>query len=64
MAVANPYGEDLGARRPLDALAETPGKIRQHVAGWSDADFEGSYTRQASGAFAKCSCTWRRPSWR
>ena len=43
MAVANPYGEDLGTRRPLDALAETPGMIRQHVARWSDADFEGTY---------------------
>ena len=63
MAVANPYGEDLGTRRPLDALAETPGKIRQHVSGWSDADFE-SCTRLASGASAKCSCIWRRPSWR
>jgi len=43
MAIANPYGEDLGARAPLEALAETPGKIRAHVARWSDADFERSY---------------------
>jgi hypothetical protein len=43
MAAANPYGEDLGTRRPLDALAETPGTIRQHVASWGDADFEGTY---------------------
>ena len=61
MAVANPYGEALGTRRPLDALAETPGTIRQHVEGWSEADFEGTYA-PASGAFAKCSCTSRRPS--
>jgi uncharacterized damage-inducible protein DinB len=43
MAMANPYGEDLGSRAPLEALAETPGKIRAHVARWSDADFERSY---------------------
>ena len=43
MAVANPYGEDLGTRRPLDALAETPGTIRQLVERWSEADFEGTY---------------------
>jgi uncharacterized damage-inducible protein DinB len=43
MAVANPYGEALGTRRPLDALAETPGTIRQHVEAWSEADFEGTY---------------------
>ena len=43
MAAVNPYGEDLGTRRPLDALAETPGTIRQHVASWGDADFEGTY---------------------
>ena len=43
MAVANPYGDDLGARRPLDALAETPLRIRQLVERWTDADFDGSY---------------------
>ena len=43
MAVANPYGEDLGSRAPLEALAETPGTIRQLVEGWSDADFESTY---------------------
>jgi len=43
MAIANPYGEDLGTRVPLEALADTPGKIRAHVAQWSDADFERSY---------------------
>ena len=43
MAAANPYGGDLGTRRPLDALAETPGTIRQLVERWSEADFEGSY---------------------
>jgi uncharacterized damage-inducible protein DinB len=43
MAIANPYGVDLGTRLPLDALSETPGKIRQHVAGWSVEDFEQSY---------------------
>jgi uncharacterized damage-inducible protein DinB len=43
MTAANPYGEDLGARAPLEALADTPGRIRQLVDGWSDADFERSY---------------------
>ena len=43
MAIANPYGQDLGNRKPLDALGETPGKIRQRVAGWTADDFEGSY---------------------
>ena len=40
MAVANPYGEDLGERRPLDALVETPGMIRQLVERWDEKDFE------------------------
>lgn len=43
MAIANPYGEALGARKPLDALADTPARIRQRVDGWTAEDFEGSY---------------------
>jgi uncharacterized damage-inducible protein DinB len=43
MAVANPYGTDLGTRAPLDALAETPSQIRTLVERWSEADFERSY---------------------
>jgi DinB superfamily len=43
MATANPYGADLGDRIPLDALAETPEKLRRLVAAWSDEDFEGTY---------------------
>jgi hypothetical protein len=43
MAVANPYGADLGAREPLEALSDTPGKIRQQVAAWTVDDFEQSY---------------------
>jgi DinB superfamily len=43
MAVANPYGDDLGTRPPLEALAETPMRIRQLVERWTDADFEGTY---------------------
>jgi DinB family protein len=39
----NPYAEDLGPRAPLEALAETPGKIRQTVDGWSADRFERSY---------------------
>ena len=45
MAVANPYGEDLGNRDPLVALAETPGWIRTLVERWPDADFEATYAR-------------------
>ena len=40
----NPYGADLDGREPLDALAETPAAIRQLVEGWSDAEFERSYS--------------------
>jgi len=45
MAVANPYGEDLGNRDPLVALAETPGWIRNLVERWPEADFEATYAR-------------------
>ena len=45
MAVANPYGDDLGTRDPLVALAETPGWIRTLVERWPDATFEASYAR-------------------
>jgi hypothetical protein len=45
MAVANPYGDDLGNRDPLVALAETPGWIRNLVERWTDADFESTYAR-------------------
>jgi hypothetical protein len=39
----NPYGSDLGNRDALDALAETPGRIRATVEGWTDQDFERTY---------------------
>ena len=39
----NPYGADLGGRDPLEAMADTPARIRQLVAGWNDAQFERSY---------------------
>ena len=39
----NPYGADLGDREPLDALADTPGRIRELVQRWSEAQFERSY---------------------
>jgi len=39
----NPYGADLGDRDPLEALAETPGRIREVVQSWTDAQFERSY---------------------
>ena len=43
MAVANPYGSDLGGRDPLEALSDTPNQIRQLVDRWSAQDFEGTY---------------------
>ena len=39
----NPYGAPLGDREPLEALGDTPGKIRALVDGWTDAEFERSY---------------------
>jgi len=39
----NPYGADLGDLEPLDALADTPGRIRELVQRWSEAQFERSY---------------------
>jgi uncharacterized damage-inducible protein DinB len=39
----NPYGADLGDRDPLEALSDTPGRIRRTVERWTDADFERSY---------------------
>lgn len=43
MATANPYAGDLGNRAPLDALAETPGRIHQLVERWGEEHFERSY---------------------
>ena len=40
---ANPYGEDLGNRDPLEALGETPIRIRTIVERWGDDHFERSY---------------------
>jgi hypothetical protein len=39
----NPYGSDLGSREPLDALADTPFRIRDLVQRWTDDRFERSY---------------------
>jgi hypothetical protein len=39
----NPYGADLGDRDPLDALADTPGRIRALVECWPDDRFAKSY---------------------
>src|SRR5690349_1330950 len=39
----NPYAADLGAREPLDALSDTPQRIRSVVERWTDAEFERSY---------------------
>jgi hypothetical protein len=43
MAIANPYAEDLGSRPPLEALSETPNRIRELVEHWSVDRFERSY---------------------
>ncbi len=42
-AAPNPYAADLGNRDPLDALSDTPARIRSIVGQWSGADFERSY---------------------
>ena len=39
----NPYAEPLGNRDPLQALGETPEKIRQVVSGWGEKQWNGSY---------------------
>src|SRR5262245_13804302 len=39
----NPYASDLGNREALEALADTPQRIRAIVERWTDADFERSY---------------------
>ena len=43
MPVANPYAEDLGNRKPLEALGDTAERIRQLVTPWSNDQFEKSY---------------------
>lgn len=43
MPVANPYAEDLGNRKPLDALGDTAERIRQLVDSWTVDRFEKSY---------------------
>jgi uncharacterized damage-inducible protein DinB len=40
---ANPYGADLGEREPLEALGDTPGRIRELVQCWTDEQFERRY---------------------
>lgn len=40
---SNPYGPDLGARDPIAAMGETPGKIRALLSNWTPAQFERSY---------------------
>jgi len=42
-AAPNPYAADLGNRNPLEALNDTPERIRSIVEGWSPADLERSY---------------------
>ena len=40
----NPYAADLGSLDPLTALGENPDRIRAIVTGWTDAQFERSYS--------------------
>ena len=39
----NPYAAPLGGRDPLEALGDTPGRIRELVENWTDVQFERSY---------------------
>ena len=39
----NPYAEPLGDRDPLEALGETPGRIKALVGTWTDEQFERSH---------------------
>jgi hypothetical protein len=39
----NPYADDLGSRNPLEALGDTPARIRTIVERWGDDHFERSY---------------------
>ncbi len=39
----NPYANDLAGRDPLDALGETPERLRAAVATWTDAQFARPY---------------------
>ena len=39
----NPYAADLGEREPLEALRDTPGRIRELVQCWNDEHFERRY---------------------
>ena len=41
----NPYASDLGDREPLQALGDTPGRIRELVQCWPGDRFERSYAR-------------------
>jgi DinB superfamily len=43
MAPTTPYADDLAGRDPLDALGDTPGRIRALVDGWTPQQFERSY---------------------
>jgi hypothetical protein len=43
MAQKNPYAADLGSRNPLDALVETPERIRGLVEKWPADRWERSY---------------------
>lgn len=39
----NPYAPHLAGRNPMDALAETPARIRAALTGWTSAQFERTY---------------------
>ncbi len=39
----NPYANALADRDPLEALGETPGRLREFVGAWTDAQFARPY---------------------
>ena len=39
----NPYEDDLGTRDPLEAFADTPGRIRELVERWGEERFARGY---------------------
>jgi len=43
MSIPNPYAADLGDRRPLEALADSPEQLERLVEKWTPAMFERSY---------------------
>ena len=43
MTIPNPYADDLAGSDPLEALADTPGRIRALTGGWTPQQYERTY---------------------